>query len=97
MARASERTTNDRVDAIARDAMELTQSEISALREKVEALINERVSPALSEAAEQAVQAAAGTLRRQTDSLARNVRAQPFAAVGAAALAGIAVGLMLRR
>ena len=34
---------------------------------------------------------------RQSDHLAGTVRAQPFVAVGAAALAGLAVGLLIRR
>ena len=76
------------------------QAEIDALREKVEALMAERVSPALSAVADQAgslAQGAAETVRRQSDHLAGTVRAQPFVAVGAAALAGLAVGLLIRR
>lgn len=100
MAQATERMKKNEMDAVARSAMELAEQEISALREKVEALIDERISPTLSDAAaevEQAAQKVTGTLRHQTRALARNVKAQPFAAIGAAALVGVVVGLMLRR
>ena len=92
MANASDRTTDN--------AKDMAQSEIAALREKVEALMAERVNPALSAVADQAgslAQGAAETVRRQSDHLAGTVRAQPFVAVGAAALAGLAVGLLIRR
>lgn len=92
MANASDRITDDIKDT--------AQSEIAALREKVEALMAERVNPTLSAVAHQAeslAHGAAETVRRQSDHLAGTVRAQPFVAVGAAALAGLAIGLLMRR
>ena len=35
--------------------------------------------------------------RELLDSLASTVRAQPFAAIGTAAIAGLAIGLLMRR
>lgn len=85
---------------MARDAKDMAENEIASLRAKVEALMAERVSPALSGIAERAetlAHDATETVKRQSDSLAGAVRSQPFAAVGAAALAGIAIGLLIRR
>ncbi len=99
MTSASSRIADD-VKDMATDAKDTAQSEIAALRKKVEALMADRVSPALAEVAGQAEALAHGakdTVKRQTDNLATTVRAQPFAAVGAAALAGLAIGLLIRR
>ena len=85
---------------ISDDVQDVAQSEIAALRAKVEALMAERVNPTLSAVAEHAealAHGAADTVRRQSDHFAGTVRAQPFVAVGAAALAGLAVGLLIRR
>jgi ElaB/YqjD/DUF883 family membrane-anchored ribosome-binding protein len=85
---------------LAQDAKEAAGAELAVLREKVEALMRDRVTPALADVAERAEDAAQGAVdavRRQTGSLAASVREQPLAAVGAAALAGIAIGLLLRR
>ncbi len=87
-------------DRLAQDAKDAVQTEIAALRAKVEALMADRVTPALSEVAGQAedlANGAAAMARRQTDSLASTVRAQPFAAIGTAAIAGLAIGLLMRR
>lgn len=92
MANAGNRITDDMQD--------MAESEIAALREKVEALMADRVNPTLSAVASQAealAHGAAETVKRQSDNLAGTVRAQPFAAVGAAALAGLAIGLLIRR
>lgn len=85
---------------LAHDATLTANAELAALREKVEALMRDRVTPVLADVAERAEEAAHGAMdavRRQTSSLSASVREQPIAAVGAAALAGIAIGLLLRR
>ncbi|GGJ14633.1 hypothetical protein [Neoroseomonas lacus] len=87
-------------DRLAEDTKDVVRSEIAALRAKVEALMAERVTPALSDVAGQAedlANAAATMARRQTDHLANTVRAQPFAAIGTAMIAGLAIGLLMRR
>jgi ElaB/YqjD/DUF883 family membrane-anchored ribosome-binding protein len=87
----------DRVeDGLGDAAME----ELSALRDKVEALMRDRLAPAFSDAgtrAEMIAKEAAGAVRESADGVVRGVREQPFLAMGAAALAGIALGLMMRR
>ena len=85
---------------VADDAKDAVQSEIAALRAKVEALMADRVAPALSDVvgqAEELANGAATMAKRQTDSLANTVRAQPFTAIGVAAIAGLAIGLLIRR
>ncbi len=90
----------DAASDLAQDAKAAAGAELAVLREKVEALMRDRVTPALADAAGRAEDAAHGAMdavRRQSGSLAATVREQPIAAVGAAALAGIAIGLLLRR
>lgn len=87
-------------DRLAEDTKDVVRSEIAALRAKVEALMAERVTPALSDVAGHAEDLANGATamaRRQTDHLASTVRAQPFAAIGTAMIAGLAIGLLMRR
>jgi len=100
MAQTNASKANETASAMADDAAELARSEIAALRERVEELLSERVGPALSgvaERAEHAAHAAAGAVNRQKRIVAHNIRSQPFAAVGVAALAGLAIGLLMRR
>jgi len=90
----------DAARTIAGEAKDSAKAELAALREKVEALMAERVNPALNDAkdaAEGLAQSAAETVRERTGQLASTVRDQPLIAVGAAALAGIAIGLLIRR
>lgn len=76
------------------------RSEIEELRAKVEMLMNERVTPALVHAAEQASNAATAatdSLRHQADRVSQTVREKPLAALGIAALAGFVVAALMRR
>jgi ElaB/YqjD/DUF883 family membrane-anchored ribosome-binding protein len=91
---------SDTAADLAKDAKDTASAELAALREKVETLMRDRVTPALAGVAgraEDAAHDAMEAVRRQTSSLSATVREQPIAAVGAAALAGIAIGLLLRR
>lgn len=84
------------VQAIAAD----TSDEIARLREKVELLMNERVTPAVSAAAAEVSAAAASardTVRGQADRLEGAVKEQPFVAIGLAALAGFVLASLIRR
>lgn len=93
---ANPETLSDR----ALDAMEQARAEINSLRDRIETLMKERVGPALSGAAgdaEDMAHAAAEAMRRQKSAVVHNIRAQPFVAVGTAALAGLVLGLILRR
>ncbi len=103
MSAASDRMAKDIGTAtrtIAEDTKDAARAELAALREKVEALMAERVTPAVSEVAGQAenlAHSAAETVRERAGQIAGTVRDQPFVAIGAAALAGIAIGLLIRR
>lgn len=103
MTQATDRMTDDIGTAartIAGDAKDAARAELASLREKVEALMAERVNPALSGAAGQAEDLAhdvAAAARERAGRIAGTVREQPLVAVGAAALAGIAIGLLIRR
>ncbi len=88
--------TEGLVNAIAADASD----EIARLREKVELLMSERVTPAVSAVAAEVGAAAASardTVRGQADRLEGAVKEQPFVAIGLAALAGFLVASLIRR
>ncbi len=79
---------------------EAAAAELAVLREKVEALLRERVTPAVNGVADRANEAAteaSDALRAQADGVAARVREQPFVALGAAAAVGIAIGVLMRR
>jgi len=103
MTQATERMTDDigaAARTLANDAKDSAKAELAALRQKVEALMADRVTPAVSEAAGRAedfAHGAAESIRHRADQFAGTVREQPFVAIGAAALAGVAIGLLIRR
>lgn len=77
-----------------------THAEIAALRAKVEALMNDRVTPAVARVADKAEAAAhqaTDTVREQTERLSAAIREKPLTAVGIAALAGYVFAVMCRR
>ncbi len=82
----------------ARDAMgraEDAMAQIIRLREQVETLMRDRVSPAMGEAAdrvEAAAHDAADALQGRADALAGVVRSQPLAAICIAAAIGFLIG-----
>lgn len=97
---SSTRKIGDAASGLAEETRDAAVAELAALREKVEMLMRDRVTPALANVAgrtEEMAHGAADAVRRQTESLAQTVRGQPLAAVGAAALAGVAIGLLIRR
>lgn len=76
------------------------QAEIAALREKVDALMQSRVGPAvtaLAGEAQAAAHAAGDTVRHQVGRLSDTVREQPLTALGVAALAGFVLAALMRR
>ena len=90
----------DTARKIADDAKEAAQSEISALRRKVEALMAERVTPAVSKVTGQAeafAHDAGAAVRQRAGDAANTVREQPFAAIAVAVAAGLAIGMLMRR
>jgi|GEM_PF-3795682 len=75
-------------------------AEIAALREKVDALMQNRVGPAvtaLADEAQAAAQASIDTVRHQVNRLSDTVRDQPLTALGVAALAGFVLAALMRR
>ncbi len=75
-------------------------AEIAALREKVEALMQNRVGPAVSALADEAqaaAQASLDTVRHQVNRLSDTVREQPLTSLGVAALAGFVLAALMRR
>jgi ElaB/YqjD/DUF883 family membrane-anchored ribosome-binding protein len=75
-------------------------AEIAALRQKVEALMTERVVPAVTAVAgeaEGAVHAAADRVRHESRRVADQVQQHPLLALGVAALAGFVIAQVLRR
>jgi len=77
-----------------------TQAEIAALREKVEALMQNRVGPAvtaLAGEAQAAAQAATDSVRHGVHRLSDTVKEQPLTALGVAALAGFVLAALIRR
>lgn len=79
---------------------EQARAEIEELRAKVEALMHERVTPALVSVAEQAssaAHAASDSIRGTAHQVTETVRERPLAALGVAALAGFVVATMMRR
>ena len=75
-------------------------SEIARLREKVETLMTDRVTPAvtqLASQAEDAAHAATDKVRENAERLSDTIKAQPLTAVGVAALVGFLFAGLVRR
>jgi len=88
-------STLDTVSDRANDAKE----QIAKLREQVDSLLRERVSPALSDAAgraQTAARAAGDMAQDQAEAISGRVREQPLAALLVAAGVGYLVGRILR-
>ncbi|UPY36189.1 hypothetical protein [Sediminicoccus sp. KRV36] len=86
----------DAVENTAHDAV----AEIAKLRQQVEALMNERVTPLLGSvatSAENAAKLASDEVRHQAARLTDAVQEKPLVALGLAALAGFVLASVLRR
>ena len=74
-------------------------AQIARLREQVETLMKDRVTPAVADAAgraESALHAAADTVRGQAETVSGKVREQPLLAVLIAAAIGYVLGRVTR-
>jgi ElaB/YqjD/DUF883 family membrane-anchored ribosome-binding protein len=83
----------------AKGKMEDATAQIARLREQVEALMKDRITPAVADAAgraESAVYGAAGVVRDQADAISGRVRDQPLIAVLVAAGIGYVLGRAMR-
>jgi ElaB/YqjD/DUF883 family membrane-anchored ribosome-binding protein len=84
------------------DAMDMTEdatTQIARLREQVEALMRDRVTPVMAEAAgraESAMYGAAGAVRDQAEVVSGKVREQPLLAILIAAAVGYVLGRVTR-
>ena len=84
----------------AEDVKDSVQTEIAALRAKVESLMSDRVAPAVNrvmDRAEAVAGDAASTVRDQANRLSETVQERPMAALAVAALAGYIAALLMRR
>ena len=80
-------------------AVDETQEQLLNLRAQVEHLLNDRVTPALSDAAgraETAVTTARDYTSAGADSVSKKVRGQPLIAVGVAGAVGYLLGRIAR-
>jgi ElaB/YqjD/DUF883 family membrane-anchored ribosome-binding protein len=83
----------------AKGKMEDATAQIARLREQVESLMKERVTPALAEAAgraETAVYGAAGVVKDQAEAVSGRVREQPLLAILIAAGLVFVLGRVMR-
>jgi ElaB/YqjD/DUF883 family membrane-anchored ribosome-binding protein len=74
-------------------------AQIARLREQVEALMKDRITPAVADVAgraESAVYGAAGAVREQANAVSGKVREQPLLAILIAAAVGYALGRVTR-
>jgi ElaB/YqjD/DUF883 family membrane-anchored ribosome-binding protein len=83
----------------ARSKMDDANAQIARLREQVEALMKDRVSPAVADLAgraESAMAGASGVVRDQAKVVSSRVREQPLIAILVAAAVGWAIGRVIR-
>jgi len=83
----------------ARGKLDDAQAQIVRLREQVEALMKDRVTPAMAEyagRAEDAYNTASGAVRDQAQAVSGRVREQPLIAIMIAAVAGWIIGRVMR-
>lgn len=71
-----------------------TNEQIARLREQVEMLMRERITPVLADAAGRA-ESALDTVRDQTEAMSERVREQPIPAVMIAAALGFLIGRIM--
>jgi len=89
-------TIQDLANTTAHDAA----AEIAKLREQVESLMRDRVTPVFGNAvhsAEQAAKAASDEMRHQAARLSDTVQEKPLAALALAGVAGFVLASLMRR
>jgi ElaB/YqjD/DUF883 family membrane-anchored ribosome-binding protein len=82
-----------------RGKLDDAQAQIARLREQVEALMKDRVTPAVADfagRAESAVHTASGAVRDQAQVVSGRVKEQPLIAVMIAAAVGWIIGRVMR-
>ena len=84
----------------ARSKLDDAQAQIQSLREQVNSLMNERLTPVVADLADRtqtAVQGATGTVRQQADVVSGQVKQQPLVAILVAIGVGWLIGLLTRK
>jgi ElaB/YqjD/DUF883 family membrane-anchored ribosome-binding protein len=82
-----------------RGKLDDAQAQIARLREQVEGLMKDRVTPAVSDfagKAESAMQSAGGVVKNQAQMVSGRVKDQPLVAILIAAAVGWAIGRVMR-
>jgi ElaB/YqjD/DUF883 family membrane-anchored ribosome-binding protein len=82
-----------------RNKLDDAQAQIARLRDQVEALVRDRVSPAVSDfagRAETAAHSASGVVRDQARAVSGQVKEQPLVALLVAATVGWIIGRVMR-
>lgn len=82
-----------------RGRLDDAQAQIERLREQVEALMKDRVTPGIADFAGRAgnaVSSATGAVRQQADVVSGRVKQQPLIAIMIAAALGWLIGRMMR-
>jgi ElaB/YqjD/DUF883 family membrane-anchored ribosome-binding protein len=82
-----------------RNKIDDAQAQIVRLREQVEALMKDRVTPAVADFAgrtESAINTASNTVRDQAQAVSGRVKDQPLIAIMIAAAAGWLIGRVMR-
>jgi ElaB/YqjD/DUF883 family membrane-anchored ribosome-binding protein len=85
--------------ALSDNVRDSARDEIRALREQMNALMEERISPALDHASKRATDAAKRArayTEDQAEMVSGHVREQPLVAIGVAALVGFLIGRMTK-
>ena len=88
-------SATDRIEDIAQD----TREQIAHLRRQVDSLVNDRMRPALNEAAgraEEFARHATDYTREQAERLSGQVRTRPLSSVVVAAVLGFVAGRLFR-
>lgn len=87
----SRKSVKDNIEAVS----ETTQAQIDGLREQLQALLENRISPALLDAAERTDHAVANARKirdHELENMSTRVRARPIAAVLISAVVGFFAG-----
>lgn len=82
-----------------RGKLDDAQAQIESLRTQVDALMKDRVTPAIADfagRAETAVNSATGAVRQQADAVSGRVKQRPLIAIAIAAALGWLIGRMMR-
>jgi ElaB/YqjD/DUF883 family membrane-anchored ribosome-binding protein len=99
MTRANQRRPDVNISDTTNNAIGSAEDQIARLRNQVEALMKDRVTPMVTNAAgraEAALHSASDSVRHQADNVSGRVRQQPLIAVAVAAGVGFLIGRFIK-